>query len=107
MNISPSNQSELFCLDDEINQLIELYKKKELPNKILLTGQKGVGKCTLAYHLVNYILSQNENFSYDIKKHIINKENKSFKLIINKSSPNFNLIDINEKKKLILSKFVN
>ncbi len=100
MNISPSNQSELFCLDDEINQLIELYKKKELPNKILLTGQKGVGKCTLAYHLVNYILSQNENFSYDIKKHIINKENKSFKLIINKSSPNFNLIDINEKKKI-------
>ena len=31
--------------------------EKKFPNKILLSGQKGSGKCTMAYHLINFILS--------------------------------------------------
>ena len=79
--------------------LKNLYLNKKFPNKIILSGEKGIGKCTLAYHIINYILSQNENHNYDTKNYKINSENKSFKLINNKSNPNFNLIDVEDGKK--------
>ena len=75
--------------------------KKKFPNKILLSGEKGSGKCTLAYHIINYILSKDEDFAYDKENFLINEQNKSFKLIQNRSNPNFNLIDISEDKKFI------
>jgi DNA polymerase-3 subunit delta' len=81
--------------------LIDLYDKKKLPNKILLSGEKGIGKSTLAYHLINYILSLNEEFSYDRKNYIINEQNKSYKLIQNQTNLNFHLIDIVKDKKNI------
>ena len=61
MNLTPDNQTSLYGLEYELLELISLYKKNKLPNKILLSGQKGVGKCTLAYHLSNYIFSNNEH----------------------------------------------
>ena len=72
-----------------------------MPNKILLSGEKGIGKSTLAYHLINFVLSQDEEQKYDYENNIINSENKSFKLIQNKSNPNFYLIDVAEDKKNI------
>ncbi len=78
-----------------------LYLNKKFPNKIILSGEKGIGKCTLAYHIINYILSLNEDHNYDTKNYKINVENKSFKLINNKSNPNFNLIDVEDGKKNI------
>ena len=97
----PINQVNLFGLDKYINELIELYKKNNLPTKILLSGQKGLGKSTLAYHFINYVLSQDEQYSYDCKNLIINSENRSYKTIMNKSNPNYFLIDIDVDKKFI------
>ena len=74
---------------------------RKFPNKILLSGQKGIGKSTLAYHLINFILSENEEFSYDIKNFSINEKNKSYKLVQNKTNINFTLIDISDGKKNI------
>lgn len=101
MNLNPSNQTKLYGLENNLNELINLYKNKKLPNKILLSGQKGIGKSTLAYHLINFILSDNENFSYDIDNFLINENNKSYKLVKNGTSPNFFLIDVNDEKKVI------
>ena len=101
MNIEPSNQIELYGHEDHINSLLKLHNKNHLPNKILFSGEKGIGKSTLAYHLINYILSCDEDSAYDLKNFQINLENKSFKLIQNKSNPNFILIDVNEEKKHI------
>jgi len=72
-----------------------------LPNKILLSGEKGIGKSTLAYHLINFVLSKNEEHPYDYENNKINFDNKSYKLIQNKSNPNFYLIDVLEEKKNI------
>ena len=99
--IRPSNQTKLFGYNKMFNELINLNNEDKLPNKILLSGQKGLGKCTFSYHLVNSILSKNEEFSYDLENFFINPENKSFKLIQNKSHPNFNLIDVLPEKKNI------
>ena len=101
MILEPANQIQLYGLKNEFNELVNLYNEKKFPNKILLSGQKGSGKCTMAYHLINFILSKNEDYSYDNESFLINENNKSFKLILNKSNPNFNLIDINPDKKSI------
>ena len=97
----PINQTKLFGLSNYFNELKYLFDNNKLPNKILLSGQKGSGKFTLSLHLINYILSKNEDYSYDVQNLQINDKNRSFKLIKNNTSPNFFLIDIKKEKKAI------
>ena len=101
MNLNPVNQLSLFGHHIEFLNFIELYRNNKLPNKILLSGEKGIGKSTLAYHLINHILSFDEEHSYDAKNFKINPDNKSFKLVLNKSNPNFISIDVDDDKKSI------
>ena len=101
MNLNPQNQLNLYGVEENLRTLIALYDKGNLPSKILLTGQKGVGKCTLAYHLINYILSKDEEFSYNINEFKIYSKNRSFKLITNGTNPNFQLLDVSIDKKQI------
>ena len=78
-----------------------LYNQKKMPSKILLSGKKGLGKSTLGYHIINYILSVDEEFKYDSKNFVINDNNRSFKLLQNSSHTNFHLIDLlNDKKNI-------
>ena len=101
MKLEPANQIRLFSHKEQFENLKNLYSKKKMPNKILFSGEKGIGKCTLAYHVINYILSLGEEDPYDDKNLQINTENKTFKLIQNKSNPNFILIDVSIDKKNI------
>ena len=101
MNLNSSTQQNLYEHQEIFNHLSKLYLNNKLPNKILLSGEKGIGKATLGYHLINFVLSEDEEHSYDVENNKINLENKSFKLIQNKSNPNFNLIDVAEDKKNI------
>ena len=101
MNVNPLTQINLFEHKEIFNQLYKLSKNDTLPNKILLSGEKGIGKSTLAYHLINFVLSENEEHPYDYENNKINPDNKSYKLILNKSNPNFYLIDVQEDKKNI------
>ena len=101
MNLKPSENIQLYSMSNFFNEIIYLYNIKKMPTKILLSGKKGTGKSTLAYHLINYFLSTNEDLKYDSSKLTINKENRSFKLIQNNSHPNFYLIDLlNDKKNI-------
>ena len=104
----------LFGLDDHINELISLYKNKKFPNKIILSGKRGIGKTTLSYHLINYILSENENLKYDPNDKSINILNKSYQLVNNNIHPNFYKISLMNDKKNIdidqirqMSSFIN
>tara|TARA_B110000495_G_scaffold163144_1_gene148287 strand:+ start:838 stop:1776 length:939 start_codon:yes stop_codon:yes gene_type:complete len=101
MNLKPSENIQLHGMNHFFTEIIKLYNEKKMPSKILLSGKKGLGKSTLAYHIINYILSNNEDFEYDLSKHTINKDNKSFKLLQNNSHPNFYLIDLLMDKKNI------
>ena len=97
----PIDQTKLYGLSHIFNEIVDLFTSKKLPNKILLSGSKGCGKATLAYHFINYVFSINKKNSYNIKSNEINTENTSFKLIKNGSHPNFHLIDLMEDKKNI------
>jgi len=101
MNLKPSENTKIYGIESSFNELVGLYNQKKMPNKILLSGRKGTGKSTLAYHLINYILSENEELKYDLKNYNINKDNKSYKLLQNNSHPNFYLIDLLTEKKNI------
>ena len=89
----PINQCHLFGHANYFNLFNDLYKKKKLPNSMILTGPKGLGKATFAYHFANFLLSENEENKYSIKDFTINKNNRSFKLINNHTHPNFYLLD--------------
>ena len=75
--------------------------KKKFPNKIMLSGYKGIGKSVLAFHLINYILSKEETYQYNKKDYIINNSNKSFRLVNENIHPNFHCVDIEDEKKSI------
>ena len=108
MILDPSNQINLIGHKSHLLDLVNLYLKNNLPNKILLSGEKGIGKCTLSYHLINYILSYNEEYSYNIKNFQINNKNKDFILTHNKTNPNFTLIDVDlDKKNIDIQKIRN
>ena len=101
MNLNPFNQTKLYGLNIFFEELKSLADNERLPTKILFTGYKGCGKCTLALHLINYILSKNEEFKYNILNNQIDENNKSYKLILNSSSPNFYYINLKKDKKSI------
>ena len=104
MNLKPSGTTQLYGMSYFFNEIISLYNEKKMPTKILLSGRKGLGKSTMAYHIINYILSNTEDFKYDSDQLTINKENRSFKLLQNNSHPNFYLIDLlNDKKNIDVS----
>ena len=89
----PKIQSRLYGYKNYFNNFISIHKKNKLPNMMLLSGPKGSGKATFAYHFINYLLSQNEKYSYSLKNFEINDRNKSFHLVNNNLHPNFYLIN--------------
>ena len=66
MNISPINNTKLYGYSLNFSNLAKLYSENKLPNKIIFSGKKGIGKSTLAYHLANYIFSISDKDKYDI-----------------------------------------
>ena len=94
-------QTELYELNNHLIELINLYEKNKLANKILITGAKGIGKSTLVNHFINYIFSKNEDHSYNLKNNSIQPDNRSFKLFLNNSHPNIYNIKILDDKKNI------
>ena len=96
-----NNQTKLYAYDKIFLNFVNLHGKNKLPPKILFSGQKGIGKSTFAYHLINYIFSKNEDFKYNIKNFQIDTENRSFNLVSQNSHPNFHQINVLDGKKNI------
>ena len=97
--IPPKVQPHLFGYKAIFDSFIELFEKKEIPNSILFSGAKGSGKSTLVYHLVNYLLSKDEQFKYSVNNNHINEDNLSYKLLNTNTHPNFFLIENNVQEK--------
>ena len=101
MNIVPSNNPTLIGYNEIFLNLKNLYDKNLLPNKIIFSGNSGIGKSTFAYHLANYIFSKREDNKYDTKENLILQKNRSYNLILNNSHPNFFLISNDDDKRNI------
>ena len=97
----PKNQLRLFGYENYFNFFITLFEKKKMPNSMLLSGLKGLGKATFTYHIINYLLSKDEERKYSIKDFVIDKANLSYKLLSTNTHPNFFLIENNLLEKNI------
>ena len=83
--------NKLFGHEYIFNNFIDLYKKKNLPNKILLSGKKGIGKSLFANHFVNHIYSNDNKIKTNI-------------LIESNSHPNiFRILKKKDKKYIEIS----
>ena len=65
-------KNKLYGLKNYFNHFVNLYNSNKLPNVIMLTGKKGVGKFTLVNHFLYFIFNK-EN--YNTKDFIIEDEN--------------------------------
>ena len=100
--MKPIEQQTLYGFNEIFKELTQIYKENNLPNKILISGKKGIGKSTFSYHLINYILSKNEKNCYDLTTNKIHSMNRSFVLLNKKSHPNFYKIKKKRIKKLLI-----
>ena len=101
MNIDPLNNKSLYSYKEIFSRLKELFDNNRLPNKIIFSGEKGIGKSTFAYHLTNYIFSHSEKNKYDLENNCIDGNNYSYSLILKNAHPNFFLISNDADKKNI------
>ena len=102
--MTPLAQTKLLSFKDIFKELVNLSLKNNLPNKLLFSGNKGIGKSTFAFHLINYFFSYDEECSYNLEDNQIDIKNKSYKLVSNNTHPNLLLIDSADKKFIEISK---
>lgn len=89
-NIKSSNK--LIGYNDLFIKFEKLYLNKRLPKVILLSGDKGIGKSTFAFHFINYILSMNSKIPYVKDNFSINLNNETYKNITVNVEQNFNFL---------------
>jgi len=99
--IKPNAQLNLFGYENYFKFFDKLYEKNRLPNSMLLSGPKGLGKSTFIYHFINYLLSKDEKYNYDKEKFSIDENNFTYKLIQNGTHPNLFLLDANNNEENI------
>ena len=96
-NINPRHSTQLYGLDLEFDSLSNLLLNQKLPNVIVLTGEKGIGKFTLINHLaISYFDKGNYNLS---EKKIINK-NKFFENLSKNLFSNVIFLESNDFKNI-------
>ena len=103
LNIEDLNKSQRFLYGhyNLFKKLIKLFKINKLPNKIIFSGADGVGKTTFVYHLINIILSNQEDNSYNFLQKEISANNKSYLDLISNINYNFKHLKIDDYKKII------
>tara|TARA_B100000989_G_scaffold204733_1_gene154984 strand:+ start:647 stop:1582 length:936 start_codon:yes stop_codon:yes gene_type:complete len=92
---------ELINFRQNFDFFVNLYNSRKLPQSLLFIGEKGIGKFNLFYHLINYILSKDEDYKYDTKTYKVNLNNKTNKLLLQNTHPNFYFISLRDNKKNI------
>ena len=96
-SINPRHSTQLYGLDLEFDRLSNLLLNQKLPNVIVLTGEKGIGKFTLINHLaISYFDKENYNL---LEKKIINK-NKFFENLSKNLFSNVIFLESNEFKNI-------
>ena len=102
--MTPLTQIKLLSFKENFKELVNLSLRNKLPNKLIFSGNKGIGKSTFAFHLINYLFSHDEECSYNLENNEIDPNNKSYKLVSNNTHPNLLLIDSTDKKFIEVSK---
>ena len=92
--LSPRANYDLIGHKENINFILNCYKKKRLHQAYLFSGNEGIGKATFAYSFARFLLSDSnlDNLS-------VNKNEKSSRLIESNTHPDLLVIEPNIEKK--------
>ena len=97
----PLLNPKLVSLDEQFEQLINLYENKKFPKVLLLNGKKGLGKFTLINHFLNYLFTKNEKEKkYNITKKEINTNSKFYSSLLNQTSQEILFLKAEENKNI-------
>ncbi len=84
--------NKLFGYKNLFNKFEILFETNKLPNILLLSGDKGIGKFTFIFHFINFILSKKDNFSYDKDNFVIHSDSTISNNIKLNIDQNFNYL---------------
>jgi hypothetical protein len=98
--LNPINSIKLISMDYYLAEMIELYKLHRFPRVLLLNGKKGLGKFTLVVHFLNYIYTQGEEKSYNLKDMTININSIFYNQLLNQTNQDVLLIKAEENKNI-------
>ena len=104
--LKPINQLKLYGYENYFDNFINLVRKNQIPNALLLTGPKGIGKSTFAFHFINYLFSYREQNRYSVNNFTIMPNNRSYKFLSNHTHPNFFLLENNILEQNIVQLFL-
>ena len=95
---------DLYGHDDVLMNFIKLYESGNFPKVSLITGEKGIGKFTLIFHLIIYIFSKFYKQPYDLSKKSIDESNLILSKFNSKTFQNFVYFANEDKNKLSIEK---
>ena len=98
--LDPLNSTQLISLNEDFTEMVDLFNLKKFPKVLLLNGKKGVGKFTLVFHLLNYIFTQNEKNSYDLKTKSINIKSSFYNQLLTRTNQDVLFIKAEENKNI-------
>ena len=104
-SLSPKNNPYLIGHAESESLIIDLYNKDKLNNTWLISGCSGIGKATLAYRIIRYILTQDSPQTNPNNKNgdgplYVERTSEIFLKVVSSSHPNLLVVDgsTNEEK---------
>mgnify|MGYP006092629593 CR=1 FL=1 len=98
--LDPLNSTQLISMNEDFTEMVDLFNLKKFPRVLLLNGKKGVGKFTLVFHFLNYIFTQNEKNSYDLKTKSINIKSFFYNQLLARTNQDVLFIKAEENKNI-------
>lgn len=105
MLYKPYNNKKLIGLEDVKMSIFNDFLAGKLHHSIMITGNKGIGKATLSYHIANKILDNNSNLSHQVASgnflfddiipdaNDLQDDNPTYNLIKNQKHPDLLVIE--------------
>jgi len=97
---NPSKSTKLLNYNGYFADLYKLYENRKFPKILMLTGEKGLGKFTFIFHLINFFFTKGNKNQYDLENYEINVDNDFYKQILSNVNQNFIYLGKNFNKKV-------
>ena len=97
---NPLKSTKLLNYNGYFTDLYKLYENRKFPKILMLTGEKGLGKFTFIFHLINFFFTKGNKNQYDLKNYAINVDNDFYKKILSEVNQNFIYLGKNFNKKV-------
>lgn len=103
MSLTPSTNPDLFGHSDAEALLLQWWQQGRMPSSLMLCGQKGIGKATLAYRLARFVLAGGEGGSggfFGPSDLSLNEDDPVFRRVASGAHGDFMLLtpEMDEKK---------